>query len=75
MEKLIRIQKAPAKGGYIEAVNLSGKYLKEHGFEMGDFLKLTVTRDKIVIEKTANTNILQMAGVKDSRLFTVIEAL
>ena len=75
MEKLIRIQKAPAKGGYIEAVNLSGKYLKEHGFNMGDFLKLTVTRDKIVIEKTASTNILQSIGVKVSKLFSVIENL
>ncbi len=75
MEKLIKVQKAPAKGGYIEAVNISGKYLKQHGFEMGDFLKLTVTRDKITIEKTASTNILQMAGVKDSRLFALIEAL
>lgn len=75
MEKLITIQKAPVKGGYIESVNISGKYLKSHGFEIGDFAKLTVTKDKIVIEKTASTNILQMAGVKDSRLFALIESL
>lgn len=75
MEKLIRIQKAPAKRGYIEAVNISGNYLKEHGFEMGDFVKLTVKRNVITIEKTASTNILQNMGVKDARLFAVIEAL
>lgn len=75
MEKLIKVTKAPAQRGYIEAVSISGKYLKENGFKIGDFLKLTITRDKIVIEKTASTNILQIAGVKDKRLFDIIESL
>jgi hypothetical protein len=75
MEKLIRIQKSPAKKGYIESVNISGNYLKEHGFKMGDFVKLTISKDKIIIEKTASTNILQMMGAKDARLFKVIENL
>lgn len=75
MEKLIKVQKAPAKGGYIEAVNISGKYLKQYGFTMGDFLKLTISENKIIIEKTASTNLLQMMGVKDTELFAKIEAL
>ena len=75
MEKLIKVQKAPSNGGYIEAVQISGKYLKKHGFSMGDFLKLTITENKIVIEKTASTNILQMLGVKDAEMFAKIEAL
>ena len=75
MEKLIKVQKAPVKGGYIEAVQISGKYLKKHGFAIGDFLKLTISDNKIVIEKTASTTLLQMVGAKDLELFAKIEAL
>ena len=75
MEKLIKVQKAPSNGGYIEAVQISGKYLKKYGFTMGDFLKLTITENKIVIEKNASTNLLQMLGVKDAEMFAKIEAL
>lgn len=75
MEKLIKVQKAPSNGGYIEAVQISGKYLKKHGFAMGDFLKLTISENKIIIEKTASTNLLQILGAKDKELFSKIEAL
>ena len=50
MQKLIKVQKAPAKRGYIEAIKLTGNYLKAHGFEMGDSVKLTVTANRITIE-------------------------
>ncbi|HLP03855.1 MAG TPA: hypothetical protein VK152_00360 [Paludibacter sp.] len=50
MEKVIKIQKAPAKRGYIEALKISGNYLKEHGFNMGDSVRLKIEMNKITIE-------------------------
>lgn len=76
MEKLITVQKtAHGKKGYIENINISGKYLKENGFEMGDFVKLVVTKNEIRIIKNVSTSLLSSMGVKNSRLLDMIETL
>lgn len=50
MEKLIKVTKAPAKRGYIEAVKLSGNYLRKYGFNMGDDVKVTIGQGEINIK-------------------------
>jgi len=76
MEKIITIGKtAKAKSGYIESVTISGEYLKKHGFKMGDFVKLVVTKNEIRIIKNENTSILTQMGAKNANLFTLIERL
>lgn len=50
MEKLIKVTKAPAKQGYIEAVKLSGNYLRKHGFNMGADLEVTIGQGEIYIK-------------------------
>ena len=74
MEKIITIGKTgKPKGGYIESVTISGEYLKKNGFEMGDFVKLVITKNEIRIIKNVNTSILTQMGAKNDRLLKMIE--
>jgi hypothetical protein len=74
MEKIITIGKtAKPKIGYIESLTISGNYLKQNGFEMGDFVKLVVSKNEIRIVKNENTNLLTLMGTKNPNLLTMIE--
>ena len=76
MEKIITVGKtAKTKRGYIENISISGEYLKRHGFEMGDFVKLVVTKNEIRIIKNENTNLLTLMGAKNPALLTMIEGI
>ncbi len=76
MEKIITVGKTgKPKGGYIESLTISGEYLKKYGFEMGDFVKLVVTKNEIRIFKNVNTNLLTQMGAKNPALLTMIENL
>ena len=76
MEKIITVGKtAKPKSGYIESLTISGNYLKQNGFEMGDLVKLVVTKNEIRIVKNVNTNLLTQMGTKNPALLTMIENL
>ena len=58
MEKIITVGKtAKPKNGYIESLTISGNYLKQNGFEIGDLVKLVVTKNEIRIIKNVNTSL------------------
>lgn len=74
MEKIITVGKtAKPKNGYIESLTISGNYLKQHGFEIGDLVKLVVTKNEIRIIKNVNTSLLTQMGAKNPRLLEMIE--
>lgn len=76
MEKIITVGKtAKPKIGYIESLTISGNYLKQNGFEMGDLVKLVVTKNEIRIIKNVNTSLLTQMGAKNPALLTMIENL
>ncbi|HRZ97717.1 MAG TPA: hypothetical protein P5084_09175 [Paludibacter sp.] len=76
MEKIITVGKtAKPKNGYIESLTISGNYLKQNGFEMGDLVKLVVTKNEIRIIKNVNTTLLTQMGAKNPHLLTMIENL
>lgn len=58
-----------------QAINLKGDYLKKYGFSQGDFIKVTLSKHKITIEKNASTEILTHMGVKNPHIFKMIEEL
>ena len=49
--------------------------MKKYGFEKGDFVKVTVLKNKITIEKNVSTELLNAMGSKNPALFTMIEGL
>ena len=75
MEKLLTVCKAPQGNKYTSAINIKGEWLKKYGFEMGDFVKVQVCKNKIIIEKNVSTELLNAMGSKNPALLTMIEGL
>jgi hypothetical protein len=75
MEKLLTVCHIAQGNKYTNAINIKGEYLKKYGFEKGDFVKVTVSKNKITIEKNVSTELLNAMGSKNPALFTMIEGL
>jgi len=75
MDKLLTVCRSAQGNKYTSAINIKGDYLKKYGFELGDFVKVEVTKNKITIEKTVNTELLNAMGTKNPALLTMIEGL
>lgn len=75
MEKILTVCRSFQGNKQTQSINLKGDYLKKFGFEKGDFVKVTLSKNKICIEKNASTEILTKMGVKNSRIFEMIETL
>ncbi|MDD2799376.1 MAG: SymE family type I addiction module toxin [Bacteroidales bacterium] len=75
MEKLLTVCQVPQGKKYTAGVNIKGEYLKKFGFAVGDFVKVTVSNNKIIIEKNASTEILTHMGAKNQAIFQMIEQL
>ena len=73
MNKLLTVCRSAQGKKYTSSINIKGDYLKKYGFELGDFVKVTVCENKIIIEKNSNTEYLNAIGMKDKALFEVIE--
>ncbi|MEI7504406.1 MAG: SymE family type I addiction module toxin [Paludibacter sp.] len=75
MEKLLTVCRASQGNKYTSAINIKGEYLKKYGFELGDFVKVEVSKNKIVIQKNVSTELLNAMGTKNPALLTMIEGL
>ena len=75
MDKLLTVCRASQGNKYTSAINIKGEYLKKYGFELGDFVKVEVSKNKIVIQKNVSTELLNAMGTKNPALLTMIEGL
>ncbi|HEY6913144.1 MAG TPA: hypothetical protein VI413_00595 [Paludibacter sp.] len=75
MDKLLTVCRSTQGKKYTSAINIKGDYLKKYGFELGDFVKVTVCKNKITIEKNVDTGLLTCMGTKNPALLTMIEGL
>jgi len=75
MEKLLTVCRSAQGNKYTNAINIKGEYLKKYGFELGDFVKVEVSKNKIVIQKNVSTELLNAMGTKNPALLTMIEGL
>ena len=75
MEKLLTVCRASQGNKYTSAINIKGEYLKKYGFELGDFVKVEVSKNKIVIQKNVSTELLNAMGTKNPAILTMIEGL
>ncbi|MEI6556735.1 MAG: hypothetical protein WCL70_14195, partial [Paludibacter sp.] len=75
MEKLLTVCRSAQGNKYTNAINIKGEYLKKYGFEQGDFVKVSVTKNKITIEKNVDTGLLTCMGTKNPALLQMIEGL
>ncbi len=75
MEKLLTVCSSSAGKKYTNAINIKGEYLKKFGFEKGDFVKVSVSKNRIIIEKNVSTELLNVMGHKNPDLLQMIENL
>lgn len=75
MDKLLTVCRATQGKKYTSAVKIQGDWLKKYGFDLGDFVKVTVSKQKIIIEKNVDTQLLKCMGEKNPALLTMIEGL
>ena len=75
MEKLLTVCRTAQGNKYTNIINIKGEYLKKYGFELGDFVKVSITKNKITIEKNVDTGLLTSMGTKNPALLQLIEGL
>ena len=75
MEKLLTVCHSAQGNKYTNAINIKGEWLKKYGFDKGDFVKVSVTKNKITIEKNVDTGLLTCMGTKNPALLQMIEGL
>lgn len=75
MEKLLTVCRSAQGAKYTNAINIKGEYLKKYGFEQGDFVKVEVVKNQIIITKNMDTELLNAMGTKNPALLTMIEGL
>jgi len=47
MEKLLTVCRASQGNKNTSAINIKGEYLKKYGFELGDFVKVEVSKKRL----------------------------
>jgi hypothetical protein len=75
MEKLLTVCRSTQGKKYTSAINIKGEYLKKYGFELGDFVKVSISSNKIIIEKSVSTGLLTSMGMKNPSILKMIEGL
>ena len=75
MEKLLKVCQAPQGNKYTNKINISGEWLKKYGFDLGDFVKVEIKQNEIVITKNSSTEILTGFNVRNPQLMKLIENL
>lgn len=54
MEKVLQCVRLPQNGKGTIGFNLKGEYLKKYGFQLGDKVKVEISKNMIVLFKTGN---------------------
>lgn len=75
MEKILKVCQQFQGKKYTNKINIAGDWLKKHGFETGDLVKVEVKKNKIVILKDDKTDILTALNGRNPELYKLIERL
>lgn len=75
MEKILKVCSMPYNGKQTNGINIKGQYLTKYDFEEGDFVKVTISKGRILIEKAFNNDVLRLMKLKNKDLNRLIECL
>ena len=53
-EKQVRLQPSPQSADNVPMLRISGKWLKEYGFNAGDLVSITVREELLIIQPVKN---------------------
>ena len=73
MEKILKVCSVPCGRKHANGINIKGDYLKKYDFQENDFVKVSISKGRIVIEKTPQTDTLRNMGLKNPALLKFIE--
>ena len=75
MEKLLKVCQTSQGNKYTNKINIAGEWLKKYGFDTGDFVKVSISKNELVITKNSSTEVLTGFNVRNPELMKLIENL
>lgn len=72
LTKLLKVCGLPTREKHTAGINLKGEYLKDYGFNIGDYVNVEVTENKIVITKDQGTKVVSLFSKKNSSFDNLI---
>lgn len=72
MEKIIKVNRTAQGKNYVEQISLQGNYLKKNGFDMGEYIKVKISKGKITITSDEGTKLLTKLGHKNPHILSAI---
>ena len=75
MEKILKVCQAPQGNRYTSKINIAGDWLIKYGFNLGDFVKVEIRKNEIIITKNSSTEVLTGFNVRNPELMKLIENL
>ena len=75
MEKVLKVSKMPSGKKYVPAVRIAGDYLAKFNFNLNDNVIVRFKKDKIIIEKAENNDLLALLCRKNNTLNAFVDTL
>lgn len=72
--KLLKVCKLPSAKTYVPGLNLKGEYLRKFGFEVGDYVTVEVSENKICITKNEASNVVSLFSKKNKAIDLLVES-
>ena len=73
LTKLLKVCGLPSQEKYTAGIYLKGEYLKEYGFNIGDYVQVEITYNRIVISKNNDSNIVSLFSKRNDMLDKLID--
>ncbi len=73
LTKLLKVCNLPKAKTYTPGINIKGEYLTKYGFNVGDYVNVEISENKIVITKDAESNVVSLFSKKNKALDSLIE--
>lgn len=67
-QKIMTFTKIKSGNKYVPGLKIAGIYLKEFGFDFEDKAKITITKNKVTIEKLDSQGVFDYLCTKNPRL-------
>ena len=72
--KLLKVCALPYKKTYTPGINIKGEYLIKHGFNIGDFVHVEISENRIIISKDTKTNIVSLFSHQNDKFDQLVES-
>jgi hypothetical protein len=75
MDKILKVSQSSTKKSYVPGIKLAGKYLEEFNFFLNDYVFVTCSKNKIILQKATKKQLIQRMSTKNPDLSHLISEL